>query len=131
MAAAELGQPSYTVEDLVQETTWPDGIDLGVMETVGGPRSPIACDGDSVDLAARVQPDITLMVADAGLGAINAVQLAIAALAELRGRTIVVLNRYVRGDRLHAMNRQWLEERLPADVVTTPPELAVRLMAAP
>src|SRR5439155_16608062 len=48
MAAAALGRPPFTVADLVDELRWPDGGDVGLVETAGGVRSPIADDGDTV-----------------------------------------------------------------------------------
>src|SRR5213076_1746043 len=73
MAAAALGRPPFTVADLVDELRWPDGVDVGLVETAGGVRSPIADDGDTVDLARALHPDRVVLVADAGLGTINAV----------------------------------------------------------
>ncbi len=108
MAAAVLGLPSFTVADLAAEITWPDGVDLGVVETAGGVLSPAAADGTSLDLATAVDPDELLLVADAGLGTINGVRLALAAVAThpgLAGRPVpVLLNRYEPDDRLHREN---------------------------
>lgn len=116
IAADALGRPPFTVADLVGELAWPDGVGVGLVETVGGPRSPVAADGDSADLAAALAPDLYVLVADAGLGAINAVRLAAAALATggLRGPNaevgpapIVFLNRFA-GTDTDRRNRQWL-----------------------
>ena len=35
-----LGRPPFTVADLVGELGWPPGVEVGLVETVGGPRSP-------------------------------------------------------------------------------------------
>ena len=51
------------------------------METAGGVRSPQADDGDAVDLVRLLAPDLVVLVADAGLGTINAVRLCVDALA--------------------------------------------------
>ncbi|MEA2842777.1 MAG: glycine C-acetyltransferase, partial [Actinomycetota bacterium] len=75
MAADALGRPPFTVADLMAELTWPPATQVGLVETVGGPRSPVAADGDSLDLAAALHPDLVVLVADAGLGAVNAVRL--------------------------------------------------------
>ena len=40
MAAEALGRRSFTVADLVTELDWPDAVDVGVVETAGGVRSP-------------------------------------------------------------------------------------------
>jgi dethiobiotin synthetase len=122
MAADALGRAPFTVADLVGQLRWPEGVTVGWVETVGGPRSPIAADGDSAELAAALAPDLTVLVADAGLGVINAVRLSVAALG---APPVVVLNRYDRSD-LHLRNRRWLE-REGLDVVVDPAELVGRL----
>src|SRR5689334_19141825 len=53
MAADALGLSPVSLADLLSELQWPDGIHVGLLEGVGGPRSPLADDGDTVDLAAR------------------------------------------------------------------------------
>src|SRR5207244_860761 len=83
MAAESLGRPSFTVDDLVTEMEWPDAVDVGLVETAGGVRSPIARDGDCASLAMALVPDLVVLVADAGLGTINAVRLSAGALARL------------------------------------------------
>ncbi len=49
MAADALGRPAFTVAELGHEIEWPDDVDVGLVEGVGGPRSPLAADGDTVD----------------------------------------------------------------------------------
>lgn len=107
MAADALGLDAFTIADLAAETRWPSGVDLGLVEGAGGPRSPLATDGDTVDLARTLAADIVVLVADAGLGTINAVRLAVPPLAEV-APVIVFLNRYDDGDGLHRRNRSWL-----------------------
>lgn len=116
MAAAAVGAPPFTVAELAGEVaaSWPRGTQVGLVEGAGGPRSPIASDGDTVDLAAALDPDLVVLVADAGLGVINAVRLCVAALAPWR--VVVVLNRFDAGDALHERNRRWLAERAGLDV---------------
>jgi dethiobiotin synthetase len=126
MAAAERGDPPYSVHDLVAETTWPEGVGVGLVEGVGGPRSPVAADGDNVDLARAFAPDLVVLVADAGLGTINAVRLS--AVAFGRWPLVVALNRYG-DDALHERNRAFLAEHDGLDVVTAPSQLADRLAA--
>ena len=135
MAAEVLGRPPFTVADLAAEVAWPDGLDVGVVETAGGVLSPAALDGTSLDLAAAVAPDEVVLVADAGLGTINGVRLSLAAVAahpDLAATPIdVVLNRYDDGDRLHRANRAVLEAdaartRLGLDVVVDAGALADR-----
>jgi dethiobiotin synthetase len=110
MAAEVLGVDRPTVADLLDELTWPTpAVDVGWVETVGGPRSPIADDGDAVTLADHLDPDVVVLVADAGLGTINAVLLSMAPFADRR--CVVHLNRYDGGDPLHRANRDWLVGR--------------------
>ena len=126
MAADALGAPPFAVEDLAGEITWPDGIGLGVVEGAGGVRSPLAADGDNLDLLHALTPDRVVLVADAGLGTINAVRLAAGALAGVRLH--VVLNRFDDGVDLHRRNLAWLMDADGLDVVTEPDALADRLL---
>jgi dethiobiotin synthetase len=112
------------VDDLAAEVTWPDGVRVGFVEGVGGPRSPLASDGDNVDLARALAADLVVLVADAGLGTINAVRLSAAAFEP--APVVVALNRFG-GDVLHERNRAFLADHDLFDVVTTPSELADRL----
>lgn len=109
MAADLLGRPRIELNALLDEITWPENIDVGVVETVGGPYSPIAHDGDSIDLIYKLQPDAVLLVADAGLGTLNAVRLCMRCVEDMR--VAVFLNRFDVSNELHRMNRQWLQEK--------------------
>jgi dethiobiotin synthetase len=127
MAARELGRPGFTTRDLADAIRWPRRVDVGLVEGVGGPRSPISDDGDSVTLARLLEPDLVVVVADAGLGTINAVRLAVDAFAGLA--VVVALNRF--GDELlHHRNRDHLTDVCGFDVVTTASELTARLRLA-
>ena len=126
MAADALGLPAFTVAELAAEITWEPGTEIGMVEGVGGPRSPIAADGDTVDLARVLEPDLVVLVADAGLGTINAVRLSAAALAERP--FVVALNRFG-ADPLHERNLGHLTVVDGFDVVTSPSALATRLAA--
>lgn len=107
MAAAFLGMPPPSLAELVAELSWPSpAVDVGLVETAGGPRSPLASDADSAGLAFALEPDLAVLVAPAGLGAINSVRLSAAALDGLP--LAVFLNRFDRGD-LHERNRRWLQ----------------------
>ena len=109
MAADALGRPPFTVSDLVGELRWPPATRVGLVETVGGPRSPVAADGDSRDLAAALDPDLVLLVADAGLGAVNAVRLSVQAVVTVGQPILVLLNRY-RDEDPDRRNLAWLDE---------------------
>ena len=125
MAADRLGRPPLRLADLLGASPWPEGVDLGLVETAGGVRSPIAHDGDGVDLARHVEPDVVVLVADAGLGTVNAVRSSVDALAPLP--VVVLLNRFDGDDVLHVDNCAWLRGRDALDVVTDVDALAERL----
>lgn len=110
MAADATGLPEPTIDELLAELTWPEpAVAVGWLETVGGPRSPIGADGDAVTVAERLDPDLIVLVADAGLGTINAVLLSLAPFA---GRpTVTFLNRFDPADDLHRRNLAWLRTR--------------------
>ena len=115
MAAAVLVRPVFSVADLVAELRWPPPEpEVRWVETVGGVRSPIAFDGDSADLCAALEPDLVVLVADAGLGTINAVRLSATALEPWP--LVVYLNRW-NGEQLHELNRAWLTDRDGFEVV--------------
>ena len=115
MAADALGAPSFTLADLVAEIE-PSDADVMLIETAGGVRSPLADDGDTVELCDLVRPDLVILVADAGLGTIHAVRSSSDALG--RHPQLVWLNRLDPNDTLHARNRAWLQTRCGLDVVT-------------
>ena len=109
MAADRLGRPGIEAAELLAAICWPTHIDVGLIESVGGPRSPMTHDADSVDFIERARPDQLLLVADAGLGSLNAIRLSLACLPALPVH--VMLNRFAPADPLHALNRTWLHER--------------------
>lgn len=124
MAADELDRPTFSIEDLVAEIDWPlPSPDVALVESVGGVRSPIAADGDTITLIELLQPDLVLLVADADLGTINSVTLSLEAID--RGahvaRPVVVLNRFDPDDVLHRRNRDWLDSRLEVEVLASMP----------
>ena len=112
MAAEMLERPAFAIGDLVTELRWPDEVvDVGLVETAGGVRSPLAADGDCLALCEAVAPDACVLVADAGLGTINAVVLSVDALCALDAPILVVLNRFDPAVELHARNVEWLRRR--------------------
>lgn len=130
MAAAALGRDAFTTMDLVDETNASlTEADVVLVETAGGTWSPQASDGGHVgEFANALDADATLLVADAGLGVINAVRGALAALGKDRP-VVVMLNRYDANDPLHVANKEWLVHNDHLMVVTDPPEAASALLA--
>jgi len=131
MAADVLGRGRVTTADLLAELIWPaHPVDVGLVETAGGVRSPQSHDGDGVDLVAALVPDVVVLVADAGLGTINAVRLTAGALtagaltagAPAAGRLFIVLNRFDEQSDLHQRNRSWLAGQDGMTVVALPGE---------
>lgn len=118
MAADALGRDEVRLAELVAELAWPEEpTDVGLVEPAGGVRSPITHDGaDTIDLARAVGADGVALVADAGLGTINAVRLSLEALESFD--MVVVLNRYDDSDDLHRRNRAWLEANGGTTLVT-------------
>ena len=98
--------------ELVGEVTasWARGpADVGLVELAGGPWSPIAHDGDGLELSRLLRPDVVVLVADAGLGTLNAVRPAVRAFSSTAPVT-VLLNRFDPADELHRRNLDWLRE---------------------
>jgi dethiobiotin synthetase len=126
MAADALGHEPFTIADLVAEIP-PDAAEVVFVESAGGVRSPLADDGDTVTLADACAPALVVLVADAGLGTISAVRLAVDALA--RHRVVVHLNRFDAANDLQRRNREWLVTREGLEVVTDPEALADCLIA--
>jgi dethiobiotin synthetase len=121
MAAESLGRPPFTIDDLKAELVWPDrAVDVGLVETAGGVRSPLAADGDCLDYCAALAPDLMVLVADAGLGTINAVRLSAEAMTPLGVAIVVVLNRFDIGADLQQRNLEWLRNRDGRVVLTAP-----------
>ena len=107
MAAAALSLPVPTLDDLLREIAWSADTDVGIVETAGGVRSPMAGDGDGLDLAVRLEPHVVLLVADAGLGVIHAVR---SASVGLWSPLVVYLNHYDPDQEVHRRNREWLSD---------------------
>jgi dethiobiotin synthetase len=125
MAADVLRRERMLLDDLLAEIHWPPGIDLGCVEIAGGLRSPIAHDADNVELTRRLAPDAVILVADAGLGTINAVRLSLAALSDCV--VYVFLNRFDANEELHVRNRAWLADDDGIEASVTVEELFERV----
>jgi dethiobiotin synthetase len=119
-----------TIADLVLETAWPViSPEVGLVEAAGGVRSPQAADGDAITLIEELQPDVVLLVADAGLGTINGVRLSLEAIdtGSHVATPLVMLNRFDPADDLHRRNRSFLTGLLDVEVLSSMPALVGRL----
>ena len=106
MAADSLGREKIQLDGLIAELRWSSDTELAIVETAGGLCSPMAHDGDNLALIHRLQPACVILVADAGLGTLNAVRLCLNALGNIRPH--VFLNRFNSSNELHVRNREWL-----------------------
>ncbi len=122
IAAEVLGRAPIQLLDLLAELTWPTDATLRLVETVGGLRSPLAHDADSLTFVRHLAPDQIVLVADAELGAISATRFACDALMGLL--VVVVLNRYDDANEVHRLNRRWLMEHDGLTVVTDAADIA-------
>jgi dethiobiotin synthetase len=130
MAAAALGRPPATINDLAGEVnaSWPDWrADVGLVEGAGGVASPLGPDGDSASLALRLPADVVVLVANPSLGVINLVRLCCRALGPVP--VVVHLNRYDPEDPLHGRNRDWLVDREGLTVTTSQEQLLDRILS--
>ena len=117
MAADALGRPRISIEDLVDELGLPPS-GVALVEGVGGVRSPLAHDGDTISLIERVDPDYVIVVAPAGLGAINDVLTTRDTLGD--GRPLIFfLNRFDTSDDIHVRNLAWLRDRESVPLAVT------------
>jgi len=127
MAAEALGAERFTFADLAMQVRQSSPRHAIVLvASVGGVRSPLAADGDTVALVAALQPALVVLVADAELGTINVVRLSVDVLRS--HRVVVYLNRYDQDRELHVRTHDWLVTREGLEVVTDP-EALERLVA--
>ncbi|MFV0315428.1 MAG: ATP-dependent dethiobiotin synthetase BioD [Microthrixaceae bacterium] len=124
MAAAALGRPVPTTRVLVDGLHWRSA-PVRIVETVGGVRSPMTGDGDSAEVVRALQPDVVVLVADAGLGVIDAVRSAVTNLEP--HRPVVFLNRFDPTDALHIANRDWLAKVDRLDPEVDVEQLGIRI----
>lgn len=133
MASDALDRAQVLLAELLAEVegSWADPApEIGLVELAGGVWSPLAHDGDGLELTAALVPDVVVLVADAGLGTINAVRPAAAALSEVAPvRTL--LNRFDATDELHRRNLDWLRAELGGAAVVTSVDDLTRTLATP
>lgn len=123
IAAEALGCPPFTIGELIADLSLPDS-GVALVEGVGGPRSPLASDGDSVTFIDQLRPDHVVLVAHSRLGAINDVLTSRDALGT---DPLVFLNYFDPADDLQVRNLSWLKEKEGLAVFTDPAAIAMRL----
>jgi dethiobiotin synthetase len=126
MAADALGRAPIHLAELVAElaSSWgPTPAPIGLVELAGGIWSPHAHDGDGLELTAALAPAHIVLVADAGLGTLNSIRPAVAALTPIAPVT-TLLNRYDDAVELRRRNRAWLVDTYGIAVVTALSDLA-------
>jgi dethiobiotin synthetase len=116
MACEKLGRPRYAIGELVSEMNLPTH-GVAVIEGVGGPRSPLAFDGDTVDLADALHANLVVLVADPGVGVINEARLSVPAFGGRRP-VVVYLNRFSHKNEVHEDNLHWLRDHEGLEVIT-------------
>jgi dethiobiotin synthetase len=124
MAADALDAPPIKLAELIDELELPSA-GVALLEGVGGPRSPLAHDGDTVELARAVGAGQVVVVAEPGLGTINATLLTASAFDGIA--VTVFLNHFDRTNALHAANHAWLEQRAGLEVASDPTALITRM----
>lgn len=117
MAADALNLPAFNLRELSDELSWPSETDVGLVEGTGGVCSPLASDGDTIDFAMLIRPDVVLLVANSGLGTLNEVRLSSDALHP--HQRVVFLNQFDESSDLHRRNREWLIEQDGLTVTTS------------
>ena len=108
MAAARLGRPCPSLDELGRVCRFADGTEVGIVEGVGGLFSPLAADGCNLDLIDRLDPQAVVVVAEPGLGAIHSVLACVLPLTARR--PLVFLNRFDPADEVQGLNLGWLRD---------------------
>ena len=125
MAAEAMGANVPTLDDLLSFQPWGEDAMIGLVETAGGLRSPQAADADALDVIVALDPELVILVGDAGLGTISTVRLCHDAIVNAAPEVsvVVVLNRFDAQRELHERNRSWLRSVDGFEVVSAPEEL--------
>lgn len=127
MAAAQLHQPSPALDAIIDSCTFDRQLDVGLVEGIGGLHSPLAENGDTLDLIDALKPRWVIVVAEARLGVLHDVK---AVSTSLGSRPhIIHLNRFDGADAVHRLNHGWLLDH-GHEVTTTIADLADALTAA-
>lgn len=120
MAAEVLKEPPFSMAELAAELNLP-ARGIALVEGVGGPRSPLAGDGDTVSLIELLQPNVVVLVCPAGLGAINSALTATDSLATNEGVPLLIfVNGFDPSDDLHVRNLAWLSNNTAFGLATEP-----------
>ena len=108
----------WAVRPSPSRTSWPSCVGRRTWRTSAWSRRPAACARPwrptvtAWTTAPPLRPDVVVLVADAGLGTINAVRLTLHALGRSGAASaVVVLNRFDDRSDLHRRNLEWLRGR--------------------
>ena len=121
MAAARLDEACPSLDELARACRFDPGVEIGLVEGVGGLYSPLARDGHNRDLIDRIEPELVVIVASGDLGAIHDITACTIPLAERQ--TAVFLNRFDPHAETQRLNRDWLRA-CGLDVAASLQELA-------
>jgi dethiobiotin synthetase len=126
MAADELGMPAIHVHELAAEISWPPATDVVLVEGAGGIRSPLAHDGDFLDLAVAIGMDLLVVVANCHLGVISEVRTAADAIGG-RFPSVAFLNHFDPSSWVASRSADWLADRFGFSVHTKVDDLAAQI----
>ena len=123
MAAGKLQRACPTLDEMAANCrfAFAVAVDVGLVEGVGGLYSPLASDGHNLDLIERIQPDLVVVVAPAGLGGIHDTMACTLPLSAFP--RAVFCNRFDPHTEIHGLNVRWLRDAGLA-VATSLAELA-------
>ena len=127
MAARKLGRPCPTLDEMAAGCRFDAAVDVGLVEGVGGLYSPMATDGNNLELIERIGPDLVIVVASAALGGIHDTLASTLPLSAYQ--RAVFCNRFDPGTEVHVLNVRWLRDT-GLEVATSLPELSGIVAAA-
>ncbi len=127
IAARRLGADIPTIAEMAAELRLVEA-EVLLVEGAGGPRSPLARDGDTADLITALEPETVVLVVDAALGLINAVLTSASAAG---GDPVVFLNRFDASNEVHSTSLEWLQAHEPLRIETTINGLTAAILPRP
>jgi dethiobiotin synthetase len=116
MAAVELGENPFALREMIKDLRFDQVADVSILEAAGGLRSPQAIDGDCLDVIKHLGPDLIVLVARSGLGAIHEVRSTAAFINS--EKLFVFLNYFSNDDLVCRLNKAWLEKNTSLKIFT-------------